>query len=419
MKNYQAEAHRTRPDYVVYIPKSDDRSTGSGDTGNEHFLVEPLADGRLFAVWTQSTSEGQPDQHIVIAYSKDQGRTWTAPKTIASRNESRGTGMTSWAFPLISKRGRIYVIYNRHVGINDIFTHTTGLMACIYSDDTGQTWSEETTIPMPRSIWDNPDKKVPANWIVWQKPQRFSDGRYLTGFTRWVSPSVRPKTPRREWWAEASVVEFMRFENIDKNPAPGKIKISYFMANERALRVGLVGYPHVPMIQEPSLVELPDKRLFCVMRTTLGSPHYSISSDGGENWSDPLPLRYHDDGPVMSHPCSPCPIYRLDKGNYIFLYHNHNGYFQKYTPSDSDFHRRPICLARGAFRPKAKQPVWFSEPWFFMDNGGVPIFRADLAMYSSVTPADDGLVLWYPDRKFFLLGKKISGELVRNLSVPE
>ncbi len=48
-----------------------------------------------------------------------------------------------------------------------------------------------------------------------------------------------------------------------------------------------------------------------------------------------------------------------------------------------------------------------------MDNGGIelgPGKRADLAMYASTTPIEDGLILWYPERKFFLLGKKIELE---------
>jgi hypothetical protein len=47
-----------------------------------------------------------------------------------------------------------------------------------------------------------------------------------------------------------------------------------------------------------------------------------------------------------------------------------------------------------------------------MDNDGVGLGygngRADLAMYSSVTRDDGGATLWYPDRKFFLLGKEIN-----------
>jgi hypothetical protein len=37
------QLHKTRPDYVVYVPKSTDGSTH--DTGNEHFLVFDGPDG--------------------------------------------------------------------------------------------------------------------------------------------------------------------------------------------------------------------------------------------------------------------------------------------------------------------------------------------------------------------------------------
>ncbi len=411
----ETELMRTNPDFVVYVPRSMDGSTG--DTGNEHFLVSHGPGGMLFAVWTQSTFEGKADQRVVFATSDDGGHTWTAPRVVAGPDGRMG--MASWGFPLLSRSGRIYVIYNRHIGRNDIFTHTTGLMAGVYSDDAGMTWSAEGTIPMPRSKWDNPDPSMPANWIVWQKPLRLSEGRYLAGFTRWVSPAVRPPAPVAVWWAEASVVEFMRFENIDQDPTPANIEVSYFMSDDEALQVAFPGHPEVSVVQEPSIVPLPDGRLFCVMRTATGHPYYALSGDGGRSWTLPQPLCQTDDRLPLRHPCSPCPIYQVADGEYVFFFHNHDGHFGGWGPEHTSHHRRPVYLCRALYRPKAKQPVWFSEPQFFMDNGGVSILRGDLAMYSSVTTDDDGLVLWYPDRKFFLLGKRISRTFLSSVSVPE
>jgi hypothetical protein len=85
---------------------------------------------------------------------------------------------------------------------------------------------------------------------------------------------------------------------------------------------------------------------------------------------------------------------------------------------DGNLHRRPIYLARGQFRPDATQPVWFSEPQFFMDNGGVSLRRTDLAMYSSITRHGEDHMLWYPDRKFFLLGKRITRATLDGIPVP-
>lgn len=415
MVDIRVELRKTAPDFVVYVPKSADGS--SGDTGNEHFLVFDAPDGSLMAVWTQSTYEGRPDQRIVTSRSGDGGRTWAPPRVIAGPDRQAGKGMASWGFPMVSRSGRIYVIYSRHIGVNDIFSHTTGWMAGIYSDDAGASWSEERIVPMPRSRWDNPDPAVPAGWIVWQKPLRLSKGRHFAGFTRWVSPAVRPPQPMKVWWAAASVVEFMRFENLDADPQPDKLEISYFMSDERALQVGLIGHPDVSVVQEPSMVKLPDGRLFCAMRTTTGRPYYSVSEDEGETWRTPEPMRRHDDGPELLHPCSPCPIYQAGEDEYVFLFHNHDGHFEGWGPEDTGEHRRPVYLARGLFRPGASQPIWFSEPLFFMDHGGVPILRGDLAMYASVTYSPDGLILWYPDRKFFLLGKHITRAQLAQMAV--
>ena len=410
------ELRKTNPDFVVYVPASADGSTG--DTGNEHFLVFDGPDRSLMAVWTQSTFEGKPDQRIVVSKSIDAGQTWRPPRVIAGPDPEKGVSMASWGFPMVSRSGRIYVLYNRHTGRNDIFTHTTGLMAGVWSDDAGETWSQEQVVPMPKSLWDNPDPAMPANWIVWQKPLRLSQGKYFAGFTRWVSPAVRPPTPINVWWAHASVVEFMRFENLDDDPEVRRLAVSWFARGRDALQVGLIGHPGVSVVQEPSIVKLPDGRLFCVMRTTTGHPYCTVSEDEGVSWRKPESLARFDGGAPFLHPCSPCPIYRAAEGEYVFFLHNHDGHFDGWTPKDTTRHRRPVCLARGLHRPGAVQPVWVSEPVFFMDHGGVPILRADLAMYASVTYDAEGMILWYPDRKFFLLGRRIPREMLDAIDVP-
>ncbi len=411
----EQEIARTQPDYLAYIPKS---LTGADDCGNEHFLVFDLKPGVLAAVWTQSSFEGRPDQKIVFARSFDKGKSWESPKTVAGGKSDLKTGkdMCSWGFPLLSKSGRLYVVYNKHVGVNDVFTHTTGLMGCKFSDDGGQSWSAETIIPMPRGKWDNPDASIPRNWIVWQKPLRLADGRILTGFTCWVSPKVRRKAPLPIWWAEEAVIEFMRFENVDEDPEPSKLKISYLSTDGKALRVPIPGHEETSCAQEPSLVQLPDGRVFCVLRSATGSPCYSVSDDLGASWSDPKPLLYQDGSRAMIHPVSPCPIYQYEDGSYVLFIHNHDGHFGKWGPMDSNWHRRPIWMLKGQFKPEGKQPVWFSDPVLLMDNDGVPMNaapgvkmsgRTDLAMYSSLTLDNGEPVLWYPERKFFLLGKRL------------
>ena len=101
-------------------------------------------------------------------------------------------------------------------------------------------------------------------------------------------------------------------------------------------------------------------------------------------------------------------------GDYGLFIHNHDGHYKNFGPADSHGHRRPICLVRSHFQAGADQLVWFDEPVLFMDHTGVRLGkpgtggRLDLALYSSFTVRNDQAVLWYPDRKFFLLGRRIA-----------
>jgi len=416
----QVELRRSRPDYVVYVPKSLDGSTL--DTGNEHFLVFDGPDGSLMAVWTQSTCEGAGDHRIMFSRSADEGATWSPPRRIAGIAR-KGEGLqASWGFPLLSAAGRIYVVYNQYQGIADYHPQVTGTMDCVYSDDLGRTWSKPGTIPMKRSPLDHPDPKYPANWIVWQKPMKDLAGKWFVGFTRWVSPKVRRPPPAKAGWTAAeSVVEFMRFENIDDNPAPPDIHISWHAFGDQALRVPYPADPLLSVAQEPSIVRLPDKRLFCTMRTMTGYIWYSLSGDDGRSWCGPRPLLRRDHGQPILQPIFCCPIYQMADGRYLLIHHPAFGGKDPGNSNGPSSNRRPAYIAVGQFRPGAQQPLWFSESRLLMDNDGAglgPLDRVDIGGYTSFTSRGGNNVLWHPERKFFLLGKKITPEILAGLDVP-
>ncbi len=412
------EVLRSKPDYVVYVPRSEDGSTF--DTGNEHFLVFDGPDGSLMAVWTQSTYEGAGDHRMVFSRSDNEGETWSSPFRIAGPTKLGDGYMASWGFPLISNSGRIYVIYNQYQGINDPGREMTGTMDCVYSDDVGKTWSSPVTIPMKRSPYDHFDPKVPSNWVVWQIPIRDLKGHWFTGFTRWLSKAVRTPPHNNSWTARESVVEFMRFENISENPEPQEIKITYSAWGRDALRVPHYTNPILSVAQEPSLVRLPDNRLFCVMRTMSGYIWYSISQDDGMSWTNPAPLLRHDHGLPILEPLCCCPLYQLNDGRYILLHHNNDGRVKGCVPEETSKNRRPAFIALGEFRPHAGQPIWFSSSKQFMDNDDIglgPLKRKEMGVYPSLTSRKGNDVLWHPDRKFFLLGKKITSDWLSNLKV--
>ena len=409
------ELARSEPDYVVYVP------TGDNDTGNEHFLVREAPDGNLMAVWTQSSYEGAGDHRILLARSLDDGRTWTEPRRIAGpTGPDDDTLMASWGFPITSASGRIYAIWTQYQGIADAVAQHTGTMDCRYSDDLGETWSEQQTIPMPPSSWRNPDPSIPSDWIVWQLPIRDLQGRPFTGFTRWVSPAVRAEPVNSSWTSLEAVVQFMRFMNVDDDPEPRDIEIEW-SPDDEALQVPHYDCPHLSIAQEPSLVRLPDDRLFCTMRTMSGCIWYSLSADDGRSWCSPRPLLRRDHGLPIEEPLCCCPIYRLADGRYVLLHHNNDGHFEGSAREETGKNRRPAFIALGEFREGAEQPLWFSESRELMDNHGVgigPLDRIDIGVYPSFTTHTGENVLWHPDRKFFLVGKRITDEFLEGLTVP-
>ncbi len=430
-----SEARRTNPDFVVYVPSAYD---GTGNDGiNEHFLVFDVPAGPLMAVWTQSPPAtglpgGRQKNHIVVARSTDDGETWTPPERVVGPDAvDSDEPMASWAFPLVSASGRIYLLYNRHTGATGWITMHTGVMEGVYSDDMGVCWSAPQRIDLPKSSFDDPSGETPGEWIVWQRPERDLSGGYYVGYSHWLHPSVAAlgREEVRGWtWIE-SVVEFMRFTNVDDDPQPRDLEIAPAGWGDRALRVPHYIHPHVSVAQEPSLVRLPDKRLFCVMRTCSGYIWWSDSSDDGATWANPRPLLDHDHGSPLLNPVGCDPIYRMSDGRYLLLHHNHRGFLDG-GPGCEARPRRPVFLRLGEYRRDGDQPVWFSEPKLLMDTEGfwVDGKRYDegdcpgnntLSMYSSFTAVGGRDVLWYPDRKFFLLGKVISPDLLEDLFVPE
>jgi len=160
------------------------------------------------------------------------------------------------------------------------------------------------------------------------------------------------------------------------------------------------------------------------MRANTGYIWYSLSDDDGETWSIPRPLLDKDFGVPLLQPVGCCPIYQLADGRYVLLYHNNRG---KIEPEVTDKGikkemtwgpRYPAFLALAEFRPRAQQPLWFSEPKQFLDAGEFDVTgeqgvgKPNVGVYTSFTTRNGENVLWHPDRKVFLLGKKVTDEFL-------
>ncbi len=423
--NLADEWKRTQPDLAVYLPAD----LEGDDAANQHFNVVVTPSGAFLGMWTTSTYENASDQRVVCSRSTDRGHTWTKPQMIdgPKPGDATRTGLASWEFPIIAPGvlpdggHRIYCFYNKNVGIDDARPDTTGALRCRYSDDDGITWSEQTyDYPIEPNAISHPDPNVPANWIVYQNVFTTAEGHVLAPFTRWASntfdPAVKLSLSLLEHWSE---ICFLRFENILTEPDPSKLIVTTWPKTPHGLQVEYPNRPGVSVAQEPTVQALSDGRLICVMRTMVGLNYYALSEDDGRSWDVPRPLRYEPGGNPILNPISPSPLYRLADGRYLLLFYNNDGTANGgKSPIDSKNNRYPVWLTVGREIPGEKDhPLIFGVPKIFASSDGVLIpgtGGSQVATYPSFVDDGNDRILFYPDRKHFLLGKRITDEWLKD-----
>ena len=381
----------TEPDYVLYVPKYKDY-----ESDNVHLhVVDHAGYGGLIAFWTQSSWEGMGDNHAMMSRSQDGGRTWSEPKFIigAKPSADKREKQAHWAFPAVSRSGRIYLFYYRETETIGFGRQITGMFSCIYSDDCGDSWSESYDVPLRVTPFDR-NGQLQDN-CCYQMPRRLCDGKYLFGYSKYTDRT-------QEYQRQDTHVYFARLENLDDDPLPCNLEITHLPDDETGLTipVGEEG----SCVQEPCVAQLPDGRLFCTLRTIHGSVYYTVSDDMGHTWRQPEPLRF-DDGNPIAHPLSPCPVYRLTEEKYVLLFHGA-------ACDDMWANRNPVRKIYGYYDAEGDQPVKFAagtdEVYMQLpEDEGRLYGQFGLAMYGCHVKQGEKDILWYPDRKFFLLGKEL------------
>lgn len=407
----KTEWQRTKPDICVFLPDK----TGQNYNDNCVLAVTPSPDRKeLLAVWTQSSVECNGDNRIVIARSAD-GVHWSAPEYVIGARNDREL-QSSWAMPMITESGRLYLFYIQETPVHDSSRVGSGDLGLIFSDDGGHTWSAPGIAPLPRSRYDHPDPKIPKNWWTWQRPIRDAKGRFVAGFTTQVSPyhltepDVFPSTSTR-----AGII---RFDNLDDDPLPCDVKVSLLPLD--GLGLPQRNRPEKTVANESATVLLPDGRIFITMRSLTGYACYSVCDPDGKTWQEPRPI-LQDNGFPFLHPLGPLPMYRLKDGRYLLFFNNNdgirNGENQYIKASEFGLLRNPYYMSVGVYDPYDKyQPVRFGKPVQIIDTEDIAVcprkHTVAASMYADITEWNGKRILWYPDRKFYILGKEIPDTLI-------
>jgi sialidase-1 len=243
---------------------------------NDHQLIFPLSDDRLMLVWCEyyarrpsdlvrdpTTRAGAPADEsacrISARLSADRGRNW-GQRMILQEN----VGKQNVKHPNLLRlpSGEILFTFVRRdsPAERNIFLKR--------SVDECETWSEPVQISSP-------------GWYC-----NANDHALILSSGRIILPThgVRGGGPYRG--GESKLEAFMHFSD-DSGKTWKRSADSMFTSGRGC--------------HEPSVVELSNGRLLCLLRTTLKRVFESYSDDGGDHWSEPKPteLRAPDSPPVV------------------------------------------------------------------------------------------------------------------------
>jgi len=227
-----AETQSGRPFEVVVAP------VGPNNPRNSEAAILPLKDGSLLLGWTEFYAGSGADHapaRIVGRVSKDGGRTW-GPKYTLVENDGRCNVMEVNFLRLRDDRIALF-----HCQKNTESTDCRVMMRT--SSDEGKTWG-------------------PAK-------QLSPDGTY-TGLTNGRCIRLRSGRILLEAWE-------------------GGFSYVYLSDDDGATWRESQRVKPRDGCWEPACVELKDGRVLMLMRTQMGGQYKSLSKDGGNTWTEPVP----------------------------------------------------------------------------------------------------------------------------------
>jgi len=273
---------------------------------HDHQLIFPLDDKRLLLVWSEYYSKNENPQtkkgqggigdevacQISSMVSSDRGRTWGERKVLQP-NEWRH----NVKHPNLVRLSETEILFS-YVGW-DSATQRNAFMR--RSTDNGETWGEQFQVSEPGWYCNNADRAL-----------RLSTGRVLL-------PAHGP-------YAENYIG--------GKKYAGGNLH-SFIFYSDDGFKTWKRSSDSMTAIgrgcHEPTIVELKDGRLLCLLRNTNQRQYQSFSEDGGDHWTKPVPT-------TLKSPESPALVKRIPTtGDLLVLWNN--------VASKSNWPRIPLTAA--------------------------------------------------------------------------
>jgi sialidase-1 len=287
-----------------------------------------LRDGRLLFVYTHFYGGG--DDHsaarLAARYSEDGGQTWSDEDETIVDNEG---GMNIMSVSLLRLAdGKVALFYLR----KDSTTNNRPVVRI--SSDEARTWSE----PIPII----PDEQNGYYVLNNDRVIQIKSGRLIAPVAQHNGFQMEE---HGEWTSNGLTSCYL---SDDGGKSWRRSEDSFYVANPESQRIAS---------QEPGVVELTDGRILMFIRTSGGVQYISYSNDGGETWSKAVPSS-------LRSPVSPASIERIPKTGHLVAVWN-NSYDSSHRGGGK---RTPLnaAISRDEGKTWSEPRVLFDDPdgWY-------------------------------------------------------
>ena len=237
--------------------------------------IERTAKGRLWITWySGDTAEGGMDNYGLAATSANDGKTWGSPALVYQGPKGTRIGDP---LPWIDPKGRLWIFYSQHTADKNVQSGTFAIRT------------------------DNPDSASPK----WSEPRLIGEagilfGKPLVRSSGWIAPFFINGRP--QWIDKTGGNETGTLISRDEGESwqwLGGTTIAKDLRN----------------FGEATLAERKDGSLAMFIRTQKGL-YQSDSKDGGEHWTDAVPM------PGFDGPVTRAHVRRLASGAWLMVYHD-------------------------------------------------------------------------------------------------